>query len=129
VGSAGARSAAPPGPWPERGTRLLADTLAAIHEGLLSAAIARDDIDLSQVGPILDDLAAAITEVVVTGPVQEEQSIELTATASAETGASASVGEKGISAGLSSTDRAAAGGTTTRRVAASGERRHRVHFG
>ena len=56
----------------ERATRLLVDTLVYIHENLLNFAVENDDrMDLSQVGPILDRLADAASNVKVVGTTQE----------------------------------------------------------
>lgn len=56
----------------ERATRLLVDTLTFIHENLLSFAIENDDrLDLSQVGPTLDKLADAASNVRVVGITHE----------------------------------------------------------
>ena len=61
-------------PLPERATRLLMDTLAGIHDELLNVAL--DDshgIDLSMVGPILDEFAVSITEITVRGELEQER--------------------------------------------------------
>ena len=61
--------------FPERATRLLVDTLVAIHGELIDAALNESTgIDLSQVSPVLDDMADAISEVNVRGTAEEEVS-------------------------------------------------------
>lgn len=56
----------------ERATRLLVDTLAAIHDALLTHCLENgDSINLAEVGPSLDRFADAITEVRVIGNVEE----------------------------------------------------------
>lgn len=55
----------------QRATPLLLDVLGAMHEELLKVAIElAQEIDLSKVGPKLDDLANAISSVSVVGPVE-----------------------------------------------------------
>lgn len=113
----------------ERATRLLADTLSAVHEELLGAAVERDDLDLSQLGPRLDQLANSITEVVVTGPVEEEKIVENSSEASRSWGIefSAELSAAGLATQLGGQSKENELGRT--RSMASGERRHRVHFG
>jgi hypothetical protein len=57
---------------PERATRLLTDTLLAIHSGILDAVLNRGDLDLSVMGPLLDELLGASTRIEVVGTVEEE---------------------------------------------------------
>ena len=62
----------------ERATKLLVDVLSAIHDQLLDFAIENaNKLDLSIIGPILDGLASSITEVRITGPVEHEETVEL----------------------------------------------------
>lgn len=64
-------------PLPERASRLLADFLNILHNELLSVVLTRSDqFDLSTVGPILDQLADAITEVKVTGDIEITKSAQ-----------------------------------------------------
>ena len=72
VGSTGGLYSDTNFPLAERATRLLVDTMAAMHEELLSASISDDSLNLHELGPLLDRLAGAITEVVVRGPVRQE---------------------------------------------------------
>ncbi len=56
----------------ERATRLLVDTLFNIHDHLLTFSIENDDrLNLSQVGPVLDRLADAASNVRVVGTTEE----------------------------------------------------------
>ena len=58
-------------PSAERATRLLVDTLSAIHSSLLGFFIDRaEELDLSQSGPALDRLAEAINQVKVSGKIE-----------------------------------------------------------
>lgn len=58
-------------PIAERASRLLIDTFTAIHDQLIDYVLThdQDDIDLSKVGPILDELADAISHISVEGDV------------------------------------------------------------
>jgi hypothetical protein len=58
---------------PERATRLLADTLGAIHDQVLSAVIDNDNCDLARLAPNLDKFIEAASEVVVTGTVSRKE--------------------------------------------------------
>jgi hypothetical protein len=59
----------------ERATRLLADTLAAIHEELFTFFVSRsEEYDLSQTGPLLDHLFEDLTNVRVVGEIESERS-------------------------------------------------------
>jgi hypothetical protein len=61
----------------ERATRLLVDTLGAVHDTITSYCVERaDKLNLSETGPVLDELAAAITQVKVVGGVEQEQQSE-----------------------------------------------------
>lgn len=56
-------------PIAERASRLLIDTFTAIHDQLIDYVLNHEDIDLSKVGPILDELANAISQISVEGDV------------------------------------------------------------
>lgn len=72
IGSTGGLYGDPSISISERASRLLVDTLVYIHEHLLKFAIENDDrLDLSQIGPILDRLADAASNVRVVGMTQE----------------------------------------------------------
>ncbi len=84
IGSTGGLYADASVPVPERATRLLVDTMTDLHEELLSLVLEdRSGLDLSVLGPRLDRLADAITEVVVGGAVRHEVAGERGATESA----------------------------------------------
>ncbi len=55
-------------PLAQRGTRLLLDVLGSIHEAILDYVI-QADLNLAALGPILDRLAGATTELEVVGEV------------------------------------------------------------
>lgn len=61
----------------ERATRLLVDSLSVIHNQILDFAIDdKNTIDLSKLGPVLDELSDAITEVQILGPIEKERTYE-----------------------------------------------------
>jgi len=61
-------------PIPERATRLIVDTLGELHETLLQFAVSPvSSLNLAEFGPLLDQLASAITEVTVHGSTQIDQ--------------------------------------------------------
>ena len=71
MGSSGGVYADTQIPLAQRATRLLLDVLASIHEAILDHVIAAD-LDLATLGPILDRLGTAITELEVVGEVKRE---------------------------------------------------------
>lgn len=115
-------------PLAERGTRLLADTLAAVHDALLSSVLAGSAFDLSQLGPPLDALAEAATQVVVTGPVAQETTVELSSSEGRGVSATASVEGAAPKASISLSGKSESGQVGRSRIAVSGQPRHRVHF-
>jgi hypothetical protein len=68
IGSTGGLYADEKIPIAERATRLIIDTLTAIHSGLTQIAIERSDLDLATLGTSLDALASAASEVRVASP-------------------------------------------------------------
>jgi hypothetical protein len=75
VGSSGGLYADGSLPVAERATRLLADTLGAIHDSLTDFCVGHaESLNLAETGPALDELAAAITQVKVVGSVEQQQS-------------------------------------------------------
>jgi hypothetical protein len=129
IGSTGGLYADPAISLSERATRLLADTLGAVHEGLLTAAVERDDLNLSQLGPILDQLAAASTDVVVTGSVDQAQETQVSQTAGSRSAMDISIGRGGPKVAYNQSAEDTSAATTRSTLSISGLPRHRVHFG
>jgi hypothetical protein len=71
IGSSGGLYADTTIPIPQRASRLLLDVLGSIHESLLTYAVDAG-MNLAAVGPALDALATATTEVEVMGEIQVE---------------------------------------------------------
>ncbi|MBF0549583.1 MAG: hypothetical protein HQK60_03510 [Deltaproteobacteria bacterium] len=114
----------------ERATRLLMDTLAAIHDELMNIAL--DDslsINLAIVGPILDELAASITEITVRGEVEQERAEEIAQTSEAGTDAKIELTPKSMKVATGLQSKETFKGSETLRVKTKGAPEHRVHFG
>jgi hypothetical protein len=114
-------------PLPQRATRLALDVAGAIHEELLNTAINRN-LDLEKVGPALDELASASTEIEVLGETKIE-----TAASSSEKSENSSQSDLRIQKdpSLSMTSSSRNEGTTGSeiRVSREGNSRYRLHFG
>jgi hypothetical protein len=114
-------------PLSQRATRLLLDLLAAIHDEVLGSALTLD-LDLSKVGPALDDLAEASTEVEVQGQTTVETS---TSTSQADEGSSnfgfAVQKDPSLVWSAGSKQSATVGEST--HVTRLGSTQYRVHFG
>lgn len=72
IGSSGGIYSDPARPLQERATRLLIDTLQAIHGRLMEAVLADDEVDLKAVQKPLDDFANSTVDVYVDGTVSTE---------------------------------------------------------
>ncbi|MCX5657655.1 MAG: hypothetical protein NTZ48_05480, partial [Candidatus Omnitrophica bacterium] len=73
IGSSGGIYEDPNIPLSERATRLVFDTVAAIHDELLSLVLDdRYGLNLGLIGPALEELSEASSEVIVKGPVSDE---------------------------------------------------------
>ena len=129
IGSTGGIYADNTIPVEERATRLLSDSLSAIHESLLESAVQGDKLDLGQVGPALDDFAASITEVLVKGQIEEQETSETASADSNASGAGFAVGTKALSIDLHSAVEAKKSESHQTKIQVKGDQVHRVHFG
>jgi len=111
-------------PLSERATRLLVDTLSNIHDQILDFAIEQSDqIDLSKIGPILDNLADSISQVQILGPVEKEDISESENAKSQSSQFSLSSDPSfNIGSNKNSTDKIQS------RTKLNGIEKHRVHF-
>lgn len=116
-------------PVSERATRLLSDTLLAIHDSLLTRAIEKCDLNLASIGSILDALAESSAEVVVVGEVEEEIAREVEGSGELSVNTGIEVGEQGANVALSAGGRLAERQASRSKTSTQGHRRHRVHFG
>ncbi len=114
-------------PLGERATRLLADTLAAVHESILTFALEGTSVDLAAISPILDHFAEGITQISVTGTVERESQNENSAQSQTASGIHVA-----LSAGPSvALDDSRGTGTSSKaavRYKEAGLRQHRIHF-
>lgn len=115
-------------PIAQRATRLLMDTLASIHDGLLEQVLFREESNLAQLGPLLDTFADAISEVAVIGSVELETSRASRYSESASTRADATVAQK-PSASVGTQSEKLSGLESSTSMKQSGLSQHRVHFG
>jgi hypothetical protein len=114
----------------ERATRLLLDTLSAVHDELLAVVIDENlNLDLSVFGPFLDELADAITEVQVRGQTEKEQTVsaEDTQSSSFKAGIMGSVTSLKANAGSEAHESTKMSDSV--RIKNSGTLEYRVHFG
>lgn len=125
IGSTGGMYSDISTPLAERATRLLVDVLSVIHDQILDYALLNDEkIDLSQIGPVLEKLAIAITEVCVVGPVEKEEIKENNSSISTELGMNMSLKDISLSGKSSENNES----KLRTRKAVSGQEKHRIHF-
>jgi hypothetical protein len=117
-------------PISERGTRLLADTLSAVHDALLTYALENSaTVNLAGLTPPLDLFAEGIAEIAVVGDVERERVTTEQNQSDRSISYGVRIGSPEVTAGL------AAGATHSTATAhqirslESGAARHRVHFG
>ena len=114
---------APNLPVVERGTRLLADVLAFVHDELVNAVLSRaeqPDFDYSLAMRLLDDLAEAITTVRVEGEIEQETRRLETSGAESSSGVEASLSDR-PSMGIRATDSARSGRNQRSRSPSGGQ--------
>jgi hypothetical protein len=128
VGSTGGLYADSDIPLTERATRLLADTLASMHESILAFAIDSTSVDLAAISPILDRFAEGITQVSVTGTVERESAGEVAAQSTASSSTHFGI-SKAPSFSADASDSGTASSKTSIRYKEAGTSRHRIHFG
>ena len=130
IGSTGGVYADTSIPLAERGTRLLLDTLTAIHEVLLdNATKPGGQLSIAQMAPVLDKLADAITEVILVGRFEKEEVASTLTTDQSAGSASLSLGTRDSGVSLESSSKRSLSATQHERIKSSGNLVHRVHFG
>jgi hypothetical protein len=127
IGSSGGLYADPSIPVPQRATRLLLDVLGSVHETLLAYAVDAG-LDLTSIGPALDKLADATTEVEVVGEPQRESSTDEGVVEEATTRSRLGL-QKQPGVEFSSQTTAKASQASQAKLVESGMSRYRVHFG
>lgn len=110
----------------ERATRLLVDSFTYIHDGILEYTLENDsNIDLSQIGPHLDNLSHSISELtVVSEEVEQQTESEETKSYDSEVGLNISMNDLGINAARSDGESK----TKSKTFIEKGKQIHRVRF-
>jgi hypothetical protein len=130
IGSSGGIYADQGLPITERATRLLVDTLLAVHETLYEYFVMRaEDFDLSLTGPLLDDFIDAASEVRVVGDTQVEESSAEVHRQDETSRAAVNLDSSGVRMGLGATSSTQQRNERGRVVSKSGVERRSVHFG
>lgn len=117
-------------PIAERATRLLRDTLAAVHDRLYEMAIAPGEtLNLAEVGPQLDALYDAATQTQVVGTVSTEVQSSQGQRAESSSGVSTSLSPSAVTLTASSTAKVEENDSSSKKTQRSGQTVHRVRFG
>jgi hypothetical protein len=111
----------------ERATRLLADTLAAVHDSILEFAVESGAVNLAAMSPVLDKLADAITQVAVVGSVEVEASSEAGIEDRHQSAIDVGVSEKALGAKMRQEHAANSSQKSASRIKESGSIQHRIH--
>jgi len=130
VGSSGGLYADTSRPLSERATSLLVDTMTAIHDGLYEFFVDKaEELNLSVTGPLLDQLASAITSVRVKGGIEQETKISDSTDNSTSSKAGLTASMKGVTLDLGDSEEKKQQAQRELRVTEKGVATHRVHFG
>ena len=116
-------------PLPQRATRLLVDTLQAIHEQVLNSVVELDEeYDLSKLGPLLDGFIDSASQVSVVGTVSSEESSELQSKDATKFGLTAD-GKASPSLSMSFGVENSGEVKQASKRSVSGSEQYRIHFG
>lgn len=117
-------------PLSERASRLLVDTLIDIHQRLLEAFLeGAEEFNLAVTGPLLDELAEAVTQVKVVGNFETSSDVRASATERTREQIGASAALDSLAASAEHRREHEAQGEIARHERVAGELRHTVHFG
>lgn len=117
-------------PIPERATRLLRDTLAAIHDQLYEIATTPSEtLNLAEVAPQLDAFYDAATQTQVLGTTTAESQIAEGQRAEAAFTSSASAAPASVSLSATASDKFESSASLSHKTQQSGQAVHRVRFG
>jgi len=114
---------------PERGTRLLSDTLAAIHDGLLEHILEAEDLDLAGLSMPLDRLAESTAQVSILGEIEQESVRGSTTETTATRSGAVSISARGVDVAIRNGTQNLTSSGEHLRSTERGVARHRVHFG
>lgn len=130
IGSTGGIYSDPRLTLAERATRLLVDTLCAIHDSVLTETLEKtEEYDLSALGPLLDNFIDASTNVVVEGVVEIQESESSTRTSSDDIKANIGAGSTGLQSSVGMSKENKDQSAEERRTKREGTERLRVRFG
>lgn len=130
IGSTGGIYSDPELTLAERATRLLADVLAAVHDRILNEALENaEELDLSVLGPLLDNFIDAATSVVVEGTVETVEGLSASQTTMKSNKIDISAALSGANAGLCLANEAKTHAARDQKVTRSGSERLRIGFG
>lgn len=130
IGSTGGIYADPSLPLHERGTRLLIDTLNYINDGLIEEALKNEySVNLGVVGPILDQLQNAISQIMIVGTVEEESQDKNSFNNSTNSKTALGMSHDNISLQMSDENNESHSEETSRNTKRTGQEIHRVRFG
>jgi len=114
---------------PQRATRLLVDVFEAIHENLYTYFVASEEYDFSQMSPLLDLLADAITEVQVTGDFEQERASKTSDSSGLAQAVEASVSKESVGLLIKDSSDKKQENQSEYRVKETGVVEQRVQFG
>lgn len=115
---------------PQRATPLLLDVLAAMHDALVETAVQMaEQYDLSVLGPKLDALADAISNVEVVGSVEVVDEFTNSAERTQSSGVSASLTNTSQSATINASDSSKDASSQRALRKSTGQQRYYVRFG
>lgn len=129
IGSTGGLYADSSIPVAQRATRLLVDTLSAMHDGLYKYFVNSEELDLSRTAPLLDRLAEAITKVNVVGTVEQTSKVTDGTNLSHTGKIDFTLDKSGVKGTLSDTEEIKKSQQTEHGLKEVGIAAHRVHFG
>lgn len=130
IGSTGGIYSDPRLTLAERATRLLVDTLCAIHDRVLEEGLEKaEEYNLSRLGPLLDNFIDAATNVVVDGTVEVHESKSSSNTSGNSIKADIGVSEKGFQSSVDLSTENKDKTLEERRTTRAGTERLRVRFG
>ena len=113
-------------PFSERATRLLIDVFTCIHDQILEFVIenTNENIHIGNVGPLLEELSTAISEIKISGEVTKESTKEANDEISDRTNFKISSAETGFT--LQNVNKV--GYKSIEKVLNAGIENHRIHF-
>lgn len=114
----------------ERATRLLVDTLCAVHDKIIEQILERsEECDLSLLGPLLDEYIEASTAVVVQGRVEYEETDSSTLSQTSRVKKSLGASSSDVNASFASEKESQTKTQESGRTKREGVEQLRVHFG